>query len=167
MDIINLAQELNNLDELLSKLLAELPSEVLYHKPVANNGREMISIGELIIEIGQVQEYLFQGLSVNFWDHPHEWSNRESLATNQSIIKYLQEVALTRKRALAIIGLEDLKKKVYLPDREAFTIEQLLLKMVMHIADNRGQIYVYTHLFSNNISFPAINSSAKGVQRLI
>jgi uncharacterized damage-inducible protein DinB len=120
----------------------------------------------LIIHITQIQEYLFNGLSVDFWDHPHEWSTREALPAPEHIKSYLAEVAQLRARTFENMKDADLDKLVYLPDRSAAPIGDLFLRALLHMSHHRGQVYAYIHLFSD-CRLPAIAPLATSFKRLI
>ena len=160
-------REFEQIHETLIKVFPLISEDRLYWKPFKHETfLKVRSIGELIIHIAQIQEYLFNGLTANFWDHPHEWSTQEALPHAEQILMYLSEVADMRKKALAGMKDEDLGKKVYLPDRSAVFIEDLFLRALIHMSHHRGQVYAYIHLFSDS-RLPPISKLAVDFKRLI
>ncbi len=151
----------------LEEVLEMVPQERVYWKPFEHETfLKVFSIGELIIHIAQIQEYLFNGLSANYWDHPHEWSTREALPDALKIAQYLKEVAETRRKVFEWLKDEDLDKIVHLPDRTPHTIGSLLLKALTHMSHHRGQVYAYVHLFSS-ARLPAISPNSSTFKKLI
>ncbi|MBL8148973.1 MAG: DinB family protein [Blastocatellia bacterium] len=160
-------QEFERLHKTLAEVLKTVPEERLYSKPFNSpNFLKILSIGELIIHAAQIQEYLFNGLSANYWDHPHEWSSRESIPEKEKILLYLDEVEQMRTRTFTWMKDEDINKKVYLPDRTAVTIGDLFVRALIHMSHHRGQVYAYIHLFSD-AHLPPISEEGVDYKRLI
>src|SRR5437016_3786209 len=142
MRIEQFHREFELLHDTLFKVLRLVPEERLYWKPFEHETfLKIYSIGELIIHVAQIQEYLFNGLSANLWDHPHEWSTRESLPHAKQIEQYLEEVAEMRSRTFEAMKDADLDKRVYLPDRSPVIIGDLFLRALLHMSHHRGQVY--------------------------
>jgi uncharacterized damage-inducible protein DinB len=160
-------QEFEKIHRTLVEVLPIIPEERLYWRPFEHESfLKVYSVGQLIIHITQIQEYLFNGLSANFWDHPHEWTTREALPRVEQIGKYLDEVADMRNKTFEGMKDEDLGKKVYLPDRSAVLIGELFLRALVHMSHHRGQVYAYIHLFSD-VRLPSISGASGNFKRLI
>jgi uncharacterized damage-inducible protein DinB len=167
MQIETYRREFERIHKTIMDVLPIIPEERLYWKPYEHESfLRIYSIGQLIIHIAQIQEYLFNGLSANFWDHPHEWTTREALPHIEQIKVYLGEVAEMRKKTFTGMTDADLDKKVYLPDRTAVLIGELFLRALMHMSHHRGQVYAYIHLFSDK-RLPPISDTTDSFKRLI
>lgn len=159
--------EFQQIHDNLVEMLLLIPEERLYWQPFHYPSfLKVYSMGQLIIHIAQIQEYLFNGLSANFWDHPHEWTTREALPEMSRIRTYLDEVADMRNQVFAHLNDQDLNKKVYLPDRSAVLIGELLLRALTHMSHHRGQVYAYFHLISDR-RLPPISPVSALFKRLI
>src|SRR5262245_5607514 len=133
-------REFEQLHETLVKALPIIPEERLYWKTFKyETFLKVRSIGELIIQIGQIQAYQLNVLISYFLDHPHELTTQDALPSAEQIQMYLSEVAEMRKRAFSALKDEDLSKRVYLPDRSSVTIEDLFLRALIHMSHHRGQ----------------------------
>jgi uncharacterized damage-inducible protein DinB len=167
MSLKQFRREFEQIHQTLVEVLPIVPQDRLYWRPYEHESfLKVYSIGQLIIHIAQIQEYLFNGLSANFWDHPHEWTTREALPRAEQIRTYLDEVAEMRSRTFDSMTDRDLEKKVYLPDRSAVVIGELFLRALVHMSHHRGQVYAYIHLFSD-ARLPAISQTSGGFKRLI
>ncbi|MCS6885604.1 MAG: DinB family protein [Acidobacteriota bacterium] len=165
--LAELRNEFEIVDSNLQEILKIVPPDRIYWKPFSHaTFLKVLSVGELIIHIAQIQEYLFNGLSANYWDHPHEWTTREALPDPQRISEYLNEVAQVRRRVFHYLTEQDLQKLVFLPDRTPHTIGSLLIRTLMHISHHRGQVYAYVHLFSD-ARLPAISQTGASYKKLV
>lgn len=167
MKVEDFFREFETIHSNLEEILRIVPSERIYWKPFKyETFLKVLSIGELIIHIAQIQEYLFNGLSANYWDHPHEWSTQEALPDAHKIAEYLSEVTSVRRKVFEWLSDEDLDKIVYLPDRTPHTIGSLLLRALTHMSHHRGQVYSYVHLFSD-ARLPAIFQNSSTFKKLL
>jgi uncharacterized damage-inducible protein DinB len=142
----------------LIEVLDIIPEDKLYWKPFGSrNFIRVYSCGELISHIGGSIEYVFNGITTNFWEEPFEWITREALPTRSHIAAYLEETARVRRLAFSELKDEDLSKRVYFPDCSSTTIGEILIRTLTHICHHRGQVYAYVHLLSD-ARLPSIGS---------
>ncbi|PYP89624.1 MAG: hypothetical protein DMF61_02850 [Blastocatellia bacterium AA13] len=145
----------------LIEVLNLIPEDRLYWKPFESASfLRVYSCAELIVHIGAVVEYTFNGITSNFWDDPFEWTLREHLSTHALVAEYLEEAARVRRLAFEQMTDQDLSKTLYFPNGAPSTISELLLRALSHAAHHRGQVYAYVHLFSN-ARLPAIDARVR------
>ncbi len=148
--------EFERLHDNLIDVLNLIPEERLYWKPFESSSfLRVYSCGELIVHIGSIIEYTFNGITSNFWDDPFEWTLRENLSSRSLVAEYLVEAAHVRLIALQGMNDADLAKTLHFPNGEKTTIGELLLRALTHASHHRGQVYAYVHLFSD-VRLPSI-----------
>ena len=93
------------------EVIQELNSESIYRKLNANS--RSLSCGEHIVRSARIVEQTFGGITANLWDDPFEWTLPETLSTRESVLDYLREVEVTRRRGFDLIKTEeDLTKEI-------------------------------------------------------
>lgn len=120
-------------------ILDQLTDEVINQEPVPN-GRPL---GEIILHIIRSFEFYSQGLAKNVWK-PLNY-HLETYSSEKKMKKLFNEVILKSREYLDSIQSVDLNEIVKGFNRETTKIE-ILLEMLEHSIQHRGQILVYYRL---------------------
>jgi hypothetical protein len=85
------------------------------------------SCGTHIIRSAAIIEQTFGGITTNLWDDPFEWTQPETLTSNEKVVEYLNEVEATRRRGFQLFASDDdLKKEIMSPSGETQLLPLLL-----------------------------------------
>lgn len=120
--------------------LDAMPEAALYWRPtLPYHDFSNRSSGESFIALAGGIEYVINGILSNYWDHPAEWTMRETLSTPPRLQQYLADViSLTSKFEDALTD-NDLPKVIYLPTPRQTTIGALLVEQLARAAQHYGQ----------------------------
>lgn len=128
------------------ELAALIPNEVLFSKPAT---AESYSCGEYLLRSAAAVEQTFGGITVRLWDDPFEWTLPEELATTDKIIRYLEEVELTRAKGFGyFLSDDDLAREIPAPERLT-SIFQLLLETISRSEHFQGRAFAVFQMFSS------------------
>lgn len=117
-------------------IIDQLTDEVINQEPVPN-GRPL---GEIVLHIIRSLEFYSQGLAKNIWK-PLNY-NLETYSSEKRMKELFNDVILKSKEYLDSIHSKNLKEIVKGFNRETTKIE-ILLEMLEHSIQHRGQILVY------------------------
>ena len=120
-------------------IIDQLTDEVIKKEPVPD-GRPL---GEIILHIIRSFEFYSQGLAKNVW-RPLPY-NLETYSSENEIKVLFKDVVQRSKSYLDMIQSETFNENVKGLNREAKKIE-ILLEMLEHSIQHRGQILVYYRL---------------------
>ena len=105
------AQSFEKLDHGWRELLEITPEKSLFA-----SGSDRDTVAERVVRSAACVEQAFGGVTTRLWDDPFEWTLPEELSDRSSILNYLDEVADTRNRGLAVIKSDaDLKREIPAP----------------------------------------------------
>ncbi|MFQ3581269.1 MAG: hypothetical protein SNJ67_01080 [Chloracidobacterium sp.] len=135
--------------------LADLPETALYWRPpLPYHDFNNRSGGEWFIAMAGGIEYVVNGILSNYWDHPAEWTMRETLSTPTRLGDYLSDViSLTSKLETALTD-DDLAKVIYLPNPRQTTIGTLLVERLALAAQHYGQALATWRAFLSQPTLP-------------
>jgi hypothetical protein len=124
-------------------LLSELDESELYRRPNrALSSIEPFSCGEFIARSAAEVEKTFGGITTRLWDDPYEWTLPEKLATIDSVVEYLDEVAATREKGLEFLQDDaDLARELPAPETLR-PIGELLVDTVARAAHFQGRAFL-------------------------
>lgn len=90
---------------------------MIYTRPVGMQQTMLpCSTGEFILRSAAAVEQMAGGITTRLWDDPFEWTLPEQIPTVEHLLKYLNEVAESRRNALGFIQTaEDLFKRIPAP----------------------------------------------------
>jgi uncharacterized damage-inducible protein DinB len=120
-------------------ILDQLTDEVINQEPVPN-GRPL---GEIVLHVIRSFEFYSQGLAKNVWK-PLNY-HLDTYSSEKKMKKLFNEVILKSREYLDSIQSADLNEIVKGFNRETTKIE-ILLEMLEHSIQHRGQILVYYRL---------------------
>src|SRR5258707_15438099 len=109
-------------------LIDKIPCEMLFSRP-RKLYRTFIpfSCGEYVLRSAAMVEKTFGGITTSLWDDPFEWTLPERLFNPESILRYLDEVEITRRKGFSFFTSDaDLKKELPAPEKLRSIIEILL-----------------------------------------
>jgi uncharacterized damage-inducible protein DinB len=124
-------------------IINQLTDEVIEKEPVPG-GRPL---GEIILHIIRSFEFYSQGLAKNIWK-PLSY-DLETYSSEKKIKELFKDVVQRSKSYLDMIHSDSLNEKVKGFNREAKKID-ILLEMLEHSIQHRGQILVYYRLLGIN-----------------
>jgi len=144
-----------DIDSRQRTLLKKTPPDKLFWTPISTADTMItLSVGGAVLRSGAKVEQAFLGLTRRLWDDPFEWTLPEKLSSKEAIIRYLDEVAGTRKTGLAfLISDADLTRLLPAPE-ELKPIFQVLVGSIGN-AENflgRGEA-VFRLISSENPDF--------------
>lgn len=120
--------------------LDTMPEAALYWRPaLPHHDFSNRSSGESFIALAGGIEYVINGILSNYWDHPAEWTMRETLATPARLQQYLTDVISLTSKFEATLTDDDLPKVIYLPTPRQTTIGTLLVERLALAAQHYGQ----------------------------
>ena len=120
-------------------IIDQLTDEVLFETPV-QSGR---SLGDVVMHLIRSIEYYSQGLAMNIWT-PLNYS-LEEFSTALKIKRLFEEVVSRSSKYLLEIDRNSLGESYKKGNRPAKRVE-VLLEMLEHSLNHRGQILVYYRL---------------------
>ncbi len=129
--------------------LDSLPEAALYWRlSLPDHDFNNRACGEWLIAMAGGIEYVVNGLLSNYWDHPAEWTMRETLSTPPRLQAYLDDViSLTSKLESALTDA-DLAKVIYLPNPRQTVIGELLVERLALAAQHYGQALAMARAFT-------------------
>ncbi|QUV99024.1 hypothetical protein J8C02_06170 [Chloracidobacterium sp. MS 40/45] len=120
--------------------LDTMPEAALYWRPsLPHHDFSNRSSGESFIALAGGIEYVINGILSNYWDHPAEWTMRETLATPARLQHYLADIISLTSKFETILTDDDLPKVIYLPTPRQTTIGTLLVERLALAAQHYGQ----------------------------
>ncbi len=136
----SLTQEYKRLLTESHTCLNVMPEAALYWRPaLPHHDFSNRSSGESFIALAGGIEYVINGILSNYWDHPAEWTMRETLSTPGRLQQYLTDVISLTSKFEAALTDDDLPKVIYLPTPRQTTIGTLLVERLALAAQHYGQ----------------------------
>lgn len=128
-------------------LVSLLDERQLYEKPAGVAGSmEPWSCGELVARSAGSIEKTFGGLSTRLWDDPYEWTLPEKLSTVASLQAYLEEVDLTRKKAMLLLSSDrELARMTPAPERLR-SLAEILTETITLASHYQGRAFAVFRL---------------------
>jgi len=137
--IAALDQRFRQVHEDSVQLVREISIDELFRQLSSTNSSPVPSCGEQLLRSAGTIEQTFGGITTNLWDDPFEWTQPETLATQEKVLQYLDEVEATRQRGFDLFKSEsDLVKKIVSPSGETHLMA-LLLDTLMRAAHYQGR----------------------------
>jgi hypothetical protein len=132
--------EFAKLYSLWRSLICACPSELIYKQcHDVTDEVALPSVGEYVLRSAAAVEQTCGGITANLWDDGFEWTLPETLATQERILQYLEEVESTRRRAFkSFLGDSDLLKLISMPSGEVKTLASLLLQTLARACQLQG-----------------------------
>ncbi|OYT70952.1 MAG: hypothetical protein CFK52_09555 [Chloracidobacterium sp. CP2_5A] len=129
--------------------LDNLPEAALYWRlPLPDHNFNNRSCGEWLIAMAGGIEYVINGLLSNYWDHPAEWTMRETLSTPERLQAYLGDVISLASKLEAALAEDDLAKVIHLPNPRQTVIGELLIERLALSAQHYGQAVAMARAFA-------------------
>nr|AUN37215.1 hypothetical protein [uncultured bacterium] len=130
--------------------MALLTEDQLYQRPrEIERSMTPFSCGEYILRSAATVEQTFGGLTTRLWDDPFEWTLPEKLTNIASVINYLDEVAVTRKKGLEFLTSdEDLLKQLPSPERIR-PIGTILIETIASASHYQGRAFAVFQILSD------------------
>jgi hypothetical protein len=131
-------------------LIEACTPELIYRQPDGfAGGFTLPSVGEVVLRSAAAVEQTCGGLTANLWDDGFEWTLPETLATQERILEYLNEVEATRKRAFGSLWSDlELLKVISTPSGKVQTLASLLLETLSRACHLQGQASLTAEILS-------------------
>lgn len=139
-----------SLDERSRALLSQVREHELFLKPrETKNSMAPFSCGEYILRSAAMVEKTFGGITTRLWDDPFEWTLPEKLADKDSILQYLDEVEMTRRKGFSFFTSDaDLGRQIPAPEKLTPLID-ILLRTLARAEHFQGRAYAVFQMISD------------------
>jgi hypothetical protein len=133
-----------------SDLIANLPADLLFHKPrELDRSMAIFSTGEYVLRSAAAVEQTFGGITTRLWDDPFEWTLPEELASVERVTQYLDEVEAMRGKGMKFFR-SDAELMQQIPAPEALrSIFDILLDTIARAALYQGRAFAVFQMISD------------------